>query len=71
MPTPQTALKYEVHVTDDGRIELPVPFAAGAPVVVFVMEKTPTDAMEDLVDASASSLSFWDNPLDDEDWNDA
>lgn len=45
--TVQTALKYEVEVQDQGRVELHVPFA------------------------SESSLGFWDNPLDDEDWNHA
>jgi hypothetical protein len=29
------------------------------------------DDFSDLVDAAASSADFWDNPLDDEDWNDA
>lgn len=27
--------------------------------------------MDDLVAAAGTSLSFWDNPMDDEDWNDA
>jgi hypothetical protein len=29
----------------------------------------PADDFYDLVLASESSLDFWDNPLDDEDWN--
>jgi hypothetical protein len=29
------------------------------------------DDVNDLVEAAASSTDFWDNPLDDEDWNDA
>lgn len=29
------------------------------------------DPFDDLVAASQTSLAFWDNPLDDEDWNDA
>jgi hypothetical protein len=70
MSTPQTALKYEVEVTENGRVELPVPFGAGTRVVVFVIEQS-EDTLHDLVEASQSSLDFWDNPLDDEDWNNA
>jgi hypothetical protein len=70
MPMPQTALKYEAEVTKDGRIELSVPFPAGARVVIFVLEE-PEDDFSDLVSAAQSSLDFWDNPLDDEDWNNA
>lgn len=64
-PTAQTALKYEVQVTPDGRIDLPVPLPAGANVVVFVVQQ-PEDEFGDLVAASQTSLDFWDNPLDDE-----
>ena len=35
---PQTALKYEVEVKEDGRVELTVPFPPGAHVIVFVIE---------------------------------
>jgi hypothetical protein len=68
--TPQPALKYEVEVREHGHVELDVPFAAGARVVVFVIEE-PSDTFADLVAAAGSSLDFWDNPLDDEDWNNA
>jgi len=30
-----------------------------------------TDTFDDLVAAAESSLGFWDNPYDDEGWNDA
>jgi hypothetical protein len=65
----QTALKYDVEVSKDGHVELDVPFPAGARVTVFVVEAG--DAFGDLLLASESSLAFWDNPLDDEDWNNA
>lgn len=68
--TPRTALKYEAEVEEEGRIELRVPFPAGARIVVFVIEE-PVETFGDLVAASQSSLDFWDNPLDDADWNDA
>lgn len=65
---PQTALKYEVEVHEPGRIELDVPFAQGARLLIFVIQDT-ADAFSDLLSAAQSSLDFWDNPLDDEDWN--
>jgi hypothetical protein len=66
----QTALKYEVEVQEQGLVQLHVPFASGARVVVFVIPES-EDTFDDLVAASESSLGFWDNPLDDEDWNNA
>lgn len=67
---PQTALKYEAEVGADGRVILNVPFKPGARLVVFVLEE-PSDDFSDLAAAARSSLDFWDNPYDDEDWNDA
>ena len=65
---PQTALKYEVEVQAEGRVELQVPFPVGARVTVFVVED-PGDDFSDLVSAAQTSLDFWDHPWDDEDWN--
>lgn len=65
---PQTALKYEMEVREHGRVELHVPLAAGARVIVFVIPQGP-ELFFDLVAAASGSLGFWDNPLDDEDWN--
>ncbi len=67
---PQAALKYEVEVQANGHVELNVPFPPGARVVVYVVEES-ADDFNDLVSAAESSLDFWDNPWDDEDWNDA
>ena len=71
--SPHTALRYEAKLLEDGRLELAVPFSAGARVVVFVIEEPegPNETLSDLVSAAESSLGFWDNPHDDEDWNDA
>ncbi|MFN8483312.1 MAG: hypothetical protein U0768_09755 [Anaerolineae bacterium] len=66
----QAALKYEVQVTEDGHVEIEVPFPPGSRVTVFVVEET-ADDFSDLLAASGSSLDFWDNPYDDEDWNNA
>lgn len=65
---PHTALKYEAEVKEDGRVELSVPYPPGARVIVFVIEGS-EDPFDDLALASQSSLGFWDNPFDDEDWN--
>jgi len=67
---PQSALKYEVDVQEDGRVVFRVPFQPGAKVVVFVIGEA-QDSFPDLVSAAQSSIDFWENPLDDEDWNDA
>lgn len=67
---PQQALRYRVEVTRDGRIELPVPFTPGAHLTIFVIAENGESFLE-LMQAAESSLDFWDNPLDDEDWNNA
>ena len=66
---PQTALKYDAEVRDHGRVEITVPFAPGAQVVVFVIA-SPQESFDDLVAAAQSSLEFWENPWDEE-WNHA
>jgi hypothetical protein len=67
---PQTALKYEVEVHEPGRVEFDVPFAPGSRLLIFVIQDQ-SDSFGDLLAAAESSLDFWDNPFDDEDWNDA
>jgi hypothetical protein len=69
MTVPQPAVKYDVEVGPAGRVEVDVPFPAGTPVSVFVIEQR-SDEFAGLIDAAGSSLAFWDNPWDDEDWND-
>jgi len=64
------ALKYELEVLEGGRVELQVPLPSGSLVTVFVVPE-PADEARDLVLASQSSTDFWDNPYDDEDWNEA
>lgn len=61
-------LSYETEVREQGRAELRVPLAPGARVIVFVIPD-PSESFPDLVAAATSSLGFWDNPLDDKDWN--
>ena len=64
----QTALKYDLEVKEKGRVDLHVPLPPGARVTVFVIEKS-MDGLGDLISAAQSSLDFWDNAYDDEDWN--
>ncbi len=67
---PQMVLKYDAEVRADGRIELQVPLPEGERVVVFVVPES-VELFIDLTQAAQSSLDFWDNPLDDQDWNNA
>lgn len=66
--TKQTAFKYEVEVLENGHVELPVPFPVGAHLIVLILPIE--DSFDDLAMASESSLDFWNNPWDDEEWND-
>jgi hypothetical protein len=65
-----TAFKYKLEVQEGGKVELSVPLPKGTRVAVFVMEESEDD-FSDLVLAAQSSLDFWNNPIDDEVWNNA
>ena len=62
------ALTYEAEVDQSGRVEVAVPFSPGQRVLILVMPE-PLEPFNDVLQASESSLDFWDNPLADEDWN--
>jgi len=64
------ALRFDVLVGQGGRLELAVPFAPGERLTVIVLPEIDSEFHE-LTAASQSSLSFWDHPWDDEDWNNA
>ncbi len=67
---PQNAYRFEANVGPQGKLEFSVPIPEGTAVEVLVL--TPeSDDFSDLVSASTTSLGFWDNPMDDEDWNNA
>lgn len=68
--TTLNAMKYETEIGLEGKLELHVPLPAGNRVVVFVIPE-PAESFHELKAAATSSLGFWDNALDDEDWNDA
>jgi hypothetical protein len=63
-------IRYDLEVPADGRIEVQVPMPPGSHVTVYVVED-PSDNFNDLLRASESSTDFWNNPADDEDWNNA
>ena len=64
----EKALRYEVEVRERGRVEVTVPFSRGSRVVVLVFEES-EDPFGDVLVAAQTSLDFWDNAVDDEDWN--
>jgi hypothetical protein len=68
---PRNAYKFETEVLPGGKLELTVPVSAGSRVEVIVITHGTSDDFEDLVDAAKSSTDFWDNPMDDADWNNA
>jgi hypothetical protein len=67
---PQNAYKFQANIGPEGKLELTVPIAEGTCVEVLVLAPR-ADDFSDLVAASTSSLDFWDNRMDDEDWNSA
>lgn len=63
-------IRFDLQVPPDGRIEVQLPSFVGSQVTVYVVEGGGDD-FHDLVAAASNSLEFWDNPEDDEDWNNA
>ena len=66
----QKAFKLEGTVSAQGKLEVTVPLPPGTPVEIVVLAPE-EETFADLVQAAGSSTDFWDNPLDDEDWNNA
>ena len=62
------AIKLDAVVGVGGRLELTIPLPPGTPVEITVRDAA-TDDFSDLTAAAQSSLGFWDNSFDDEDWN--
>lgn len=75
MSSSELPLRFDLEVPSDGRIEVQLPLAvgslaAGSQVTVYVVQQD-NSTFDDLLASSVSSTDFWDNPEDDEDWNDA
>jgi hypothetical protein len=64
------AYKFDATINPQGKVEVDVPLPPGTSVEVVVLSPG-ADSFSDLVAAAGSSLDFWDNALDDEDWNNA
>lgn len=61
-------IKIKARVDEEGRVELPLlKNFRGKNVNIIIME----EEFSDLVEASETSLGFWDNEVDDEIWNEA
>lgn len=66
------AIRYTTRVRTGGRIALPrVQLRQGTAVEVIVLVGDTNDESADLLSAAEGTLGFWDNPTDDEVWNDA
>lgn len=62
------AMKTSATVGPDGRVQFDTALPPGTPVEVIVFVPD-ADDFSDLTAAAGSATGFWDNPLDDEDWN--
>ena len=66
------ALRFYVKIGEAGRIELPEleKLKGRRAEIIILPQGEKEEGIEDLIMASESSLDFWDNPIDDEVWND-
>ncbi|MBV9851901.1 MAG: hypothetical protein JO250_19720 [Armatimonadetes bacterium] len=63
-------MRCVAEVNADGEIALPrLALRQGTSVEVIVLIQDAPDDARDLLSASESSLSFWDNDMDDRIWN--
>ena len=67
------ALKYKAEVGAEGEVTLPrLRLNQGTPVEVIVLvRESEAEDQEGLRRLAAKTMDFWDNPIDDEVWNDA
>jgi hypothetical protein len=67
---PYKTYKFDAEVLPGGKVELTTPLPHGSRVEVLVILQSAAETA-DLVDVAASSTDFWDNPIDDREWNNA
>jgi hypothetical protein len=66
------ALRYEAEVGADGEVSLPrLRLDRGTHVEVIVLVRETGSEYDGLLESSESTTAFWDNPIDDEVWNNA
>jgi hypothetical protein len=65
------ALKFYARISEEGRIELPElgKLKGRRAEIIILPLSEEEEEFEDLIMASESGLDFWDNPIDDEIWN--
>ena len=64
------ALKFYVKIGEEGGIKLPeLGKLKGRRAEIIILPLEEEEEVKDLLMASESSLDFWDNPIDDEIWN--
>jgi hypothetical protein len=60
--------RYHSIVKENGTIDLPeIPLPKGVRVEVIIL---PEEESMEMLHAAESSITFWDNPIDDSIWND-
>jgi len=63
------AYRYDVEIKDDGKLKLSrLPFKKGTHLDVILIEQN-KDNFSDLLNAAAFNLDFWNDPIDDQEWN--
>jgi hypothetical protein len=67
---PHNAYKFETEIGPGGKLDLKTSIPEGTRVEVLILAPR-KDEFDDLLSAAVSSTEFWDNPYDDEDWNNA
>jgi hypothetical protein len=65
------AFKYETEILAGGKLELTTPLPAGCRVEVLVLQEATEDLTADVMHMASSSHDFWNNPIDDAEWNNA
>ncbi len=64
------AYKFATEGGAGGKVEVTLPLPPGARVEVVVLAKE-TDDCDDLRKAALRAMDFWNNPIDDAEWNNA
>jgi hypothetical protein len=67
---PYQAYKFDTETGPMGTVSVSIPVPPGTHVEVLVVVPQ-SDDFQELVTAAESSTDFWQNPQDDQDWNNA
>jgi hypothetical protein len=65
------AIRIQTQNTPEGRLQLPpLHLKEGTQVEVIVLVPEGDESFANVMKASETTLDFWDNPTDDQVWND-